>query len=124
MLPFLIFCLFAAIFDRVNAGFAALLMNLDPGFSAAICGPGAGVFFTGWIREASGSHAATLLVLGVLLISFGAVMFGFIRAANHHDAVAVLPVAWCRCEPDGRAMVQPPHLALCLQKIRCRKPVA
>jgi ACS family tartrate transporter-like MFS transporter len=34
--------------DRVNVGFAALQMNRELGFSAAVYGFGAGVFFVGY----------------------------------------------------------------------------
>src|SRR5271155_2341151 len=35
--------------DRVNIGFAALQMNQDLGFSAAVYGFGAGVFYLGYV---------------------------------------------------------------------------
>ena len=36
------------IFDRVNVSFAALTMNRDLGFSPAVYGFGAGLFFFGY----------------------------------------------------------------------------
>src|SRR5690242_4639757 len=35
--------------DRVNVGFAALTMNKDLGFSPAVYGFGAGIFFIGYV---------------------------------------------------------------------------
>ena len=46
--PLLMLCYFVAFLDRVNVGFAALAMNRDLGFNAAIFGFGAGVFFFGY----------------------------------------------------------------------------
>ncbi|WP_245513328.1 MFS transporter [Enterovirga rhinocerotis] len=45
IVPFLIVCYIISYLDRVNVGFAALTMNADLGFSAAVYGFGAGVFF-------------------------------------------------------------------------------
>jgi MFS transporter, ACS family, tartrate transporter len=41
--------------DRVNVGFAALAMNRDLGFSPAVFGFGAGIFFAGWARGVQSS---------------------------------------------------------------------
>jgi len=48
LLPFLLLLYVVAWLDRVNIGFAALQMNADLGFSAAVYGLGAGVFFIGY----------------------------------------------------------------------------
>jgi ACS family tartrate transporter-like MFS transporter len=48
LLPFLGVCYVVAWLDRVNVGFAALQMNADLGFNAAVYGFGAGVFFVGY----------------------------------------------------------------------------
>lgn len=48
LIPFLLLLYFVAYLDRVNVGFAALQMNQDLGFSAAVYGFGAGVFFLGY----------------------------------------------------------------------------
>ncbi|RVT97991.1 MFS transporter [Rhodovarius crocodyli] len=45
IVPFLILCYIISYLDRVNVGFAALTMNRDLGFSAAVYGLGAGIFF-------------------------------------------------------------------------------
>jgi ACS family tartrate transporter-like MFS transporter len=49
LLPFLFLLYIVCFLDRVNLGFAALQMNHDLGFSPAVYGFGAGVFFLGYI---------------------------------------------------------------------------
>jgi len=49
LIPFMGLLYLANYIDRVNAGFAALTMNKDLGFSPAIFGFGAGVFFIGYL---------------------------------------------------------------------------
>ena len=48
LLPFVLLLYVVAWLDRVNIGFAALQMNKDLGFSDAVYGFGAGVFFIGY----------------------------------------------------------------------------
>ncbi len=48
LIPFLTLLYVIAFIDRVNVGFAALQMNADLGFSAAMYGFGAGIFFLGY----------------------------------------------------------------------------
>lgn len=48
LLPFVLLLYVVAWFDRVNIGAAALQMNKDLGFSDAVYGFGAGVFFVGY----------------------------------------------------------------------------
>jgi len=48
IIPFLFICYVFAYLDRVNIGFAALQMKLDLGFSDAVYGLGAGIFFLGY----------------------------------------------------------------------------
>lgn len=48
LIPFLTLLYIINFLDRVNVGFAALTMNKDLGFSPAIFGFGAGVFFMGY----------------------------------------------------------------------------
>jgi ACS family tartrate transporter-like MFS transporter len=48
LIPFLMLLYVVAWLDRVNVGFAALQMNEALGFSAAVYGFGAGVFFVGY----------------------------------------------------------------------------
>jgi len=48
LIPFLTLLYVVNFLDRVNVGFAALTMNKDLGFSPAVFGFGAGVFFAGY----------------------------------------------------------------------------
>jgi ACS family tartrate transporter-like MFS transporter len=48
LMPFLCICYIAAFIDRVNVGFAKEQMMADLGFSTAIYGLGAGIFFIGY----------------------------------------------------------------------------
>lgn len=48
IVPFIMLLYFIAYIDRVNIGFAALTMNKDLGFSPAVFGFGAGIFFWGY----------------------------------------------------------------------------
>lgn len=49
LLPFLFIAYVVAYLDRVNIGFAAHRMQEDLGFSAAVYGLGAGIFFLGYV---------------------------------------------------------------------------
>jgi MFS transporter, ACS family, tartrate transporter len=49
LLPFLFLLYVVCYLDRVNVGFAALQMNRDLGFSPAVYGFGAGIFFLGYV---------------------------------------------------------------------------
>lgn len=49
IIPFLALCFFVAYLDRVNIGFAQLQMKGELGFSDAVYGLGAGVFFLGYV---------------------------------------------------------------------------
>ena len=48
LIPFMGLLYLVNYIDRVNVGFAALTMNQDLGFSPAVFGLGAGVFFFGY----------------------------------------------------------------------------
>src|SRR6185436_8232232 len=48
LIPFVTLLYVVSFLDRVNVGFAALTMNKDLGFSPAIYGIGAGIFFLGY----------------------------------------------------------------------------
>lgn len=48
VIPFLFLLYIVAFLDRVNVGFAALSMNKELGFSNAVYGLGAGIFFIGY----------------------------------------------------------------------------
>jgi MFS transporter, ACS family, tartrate transporter len=49
LIPYLMLCYFIAYLDRVNLGFAALTFKSDLGFSNAVFGLGAGIFFAGYL---------------------------------------------------------------------------
>src|SRR5690349_21676240 len=48
LVPFLFICYVASYLDRINIGFAQLQMKADLGFSDAVYGLGAGIFFIGY----------------------------------------------------------------------------
>jgi ACS family tartrate transporter-like MFS transporter len=48
LIPFMVLLYLVSYIDRTNAGFAALTMNRDLGFSPAVFGFGAGIFFIGY----------------------------------------------------------------------------
>ena len=48
LIPFMVVLYVVNFLDRVNVGFAALTMNKDLGFSPAVYGLGAGLFFAGY----------------------------------------------------------------------------
>ena len=64
LLPLLGFAYAIAYMDRINISFAATQMNRDLGFSAAVYGLGAGVFFI--------SYALFEVPSNLLLVRFGA----------------------------------------------------
>jgi MFS transporter, ACS family, tartrate transporter len=49
LIPFMFLLYIVAYLDRINVGFAALQMNEDLGFSDAVYGLGAGIFFLGYV---------------------------------------------------------------------------
>ena len=81
LIPFVTLLYIVSFLDRVNVGFAALTMNKDLGFSPAVYGIGAGIFFLGYgpfqfpanlILHRVGAHrwlSLILLVWGVLSTS-------------------------------------------------------
>src|ERR1700733_8685354 len=48
LIPFLVLCYVVSYLDRINVGFAKLQMLSDLGFSEAVYGLGAGIFFLGY----------------------------------------------------------------------------
>lgn len=86
LIPFLFLCFVIAILDRVNIGFAALQMNEDLGFSNAVFGFGAGIFFFGYfLLEVPGSAAMTKIGarkwISRIMVSWGllAVLMAFVE---------------------------------------------
>ena len=76
LLPFLFLCFAVAFLDRVNVGFAKLSMNSELGFSEAVYGFGAGIFFIGYfIMEVPGNlimaRVGARLWIARILITWG-----------------------------------------------------
>jgi ACS family tartrate transporter-like MFS transporter len=69
LIPFIMVMLFTNLLDRVNAGFAALTMNKDLGFTPAVFGFGAGLVFL--------SYALFQLPANIVLARVGAKRFVF-----------------------------------------------
>jgi MFS transporter, ACS family, tartrate transporter len=102
LIPFLFVCYIVAFLDRVNVGFAKLQMAPDLGFSDAVYGFGAGIFFLGYfafevpsnvILQRVGARvwiARIMITWGVLSSAFmftGHVRWGPVAAAlNCTDA--------------------------------------
>ncbi len=110
LIPFLFLCFAISILDRVNIGFAALRMNEDLGFSEAVYGFGAGIFFLGYfLLEVPGS--AMMSKIGArrwisrIMVSWGiiAIIMAFIQTPIQFYIVRFLLVwlklvstlAWC-----------------------------
>ena len=87
LIPFLMFIYLLAYLDRANLSVAKLQMQADLGFSDAVIGFGAGIFFLGYLLM---NVPASLLVerwsarklIAQIMISFGgvAVLMGFLGA--------------------------------------------
>ena len=76
LMPFLGLLYIVAFLDRVNVGFAALSMNKDLGFSNAVYGFGAGIFFIGYfLMEVPGNlimaKVGARLWIARILITWG-----------------------------------------------------
>jgi ACS family tartrate transporter-like MFS transporter len=81
LIPFMMLLYVVNYIDRVNVGFAALTMNKDLGFSPAVFGFGAGLFFLGYLLfqvpmsvalERTGARAS----ISAILIIWGAISAG------------------------------------------------
>jgi MFS transporter, ACS family, tartrate transporter len=74
LLPFMVLFYVVSFIDRVNVGFAALTMNKDLGFSPAVYGLGAGLFFV--------SYALFQVPANVILARVGAQRWVFLIMAT------------------------------------------
>lgn len=81
LLPFLFICYVCAYLDRVNVGFAKLKMMSDLGFSEAVYGLGAGVFFVGYLLFEVPSNLIMLKVGARIWIARIMVTWGLISGA-------------------------------------------
>jgi len=86
IVPFIMLLYFIAFIDRVNIGFAALTMNEDLGFSPAVFGLGAGIFFVGYFLFEVPSNlilnkVGARLWIARVMITWGIIsaIFAFIR---------------------------------------------
>jgi D-galactonate transporter len=80
--PFLFICYLAAYLDCVNVGFAKLQMLRELGFSDAVYGFGAGIFFLGYVLFEVPSNVIMLRVGARLWIARIMLTWGLISAAT------------------------------------------
>ena len=97
LLPFLLLLYVVAWIDRVNVGFAALQMNRALGFSAAVYGLGAGLFFLGYSVFEVPSNLLLARVgarrwIARIMISWGlvSIALAFVRTASGYYALRFL----------------------------------
>jgi len=97
ILPYIFFLYIIAFLDRVNVGYAALEMTRDLGFSSAVYGFGAGIFFFGYfLLEIPGclivEHWSARKWIARIMISWGvlAVIMGFIHTPTQFYVVRFL----------------------------------
>ena len=86
IVPFNMLLYFVSFIDRVNIGFASLTMNKDLGFSSAVFGFGAGIFFLGYFLFEVPSNiildrVGARLWIARVMVTWGliSVAFAFIR---------------------------------------------
>ena len=86
IVPFIMLLYFISFIDRVNIGFASLTMNKDLGFSSAVFGFGAGIFFLGYFLFEVPSNiildrVGARLWIARVMVTWGliSVAFAFIR---------------------------------------------
>ncbi|WP_258002289.1 MFS transporter [Burkholderia sp. WAC0059] len=87
LLPFLFLCYVVAYLDRTNIGFAQLQMKQDLGFSDAVYGLGAGVFFLGYAlcevpTNLVVKRFGTRWTLARILVPWGLVSIAMIHVSN------------------------------------------
>ena len=81
LLPFLFLLYVVAYLDRINVGFAALQMKEQLGFSDAVYGLGAGIFFGGYFLFQVPSNLVLQRVGARRWVAFLMVLWGIISAA-------------------------------------------
>src|SRR6188472_356470 len=98
IVPFIMLLYFIAFIDRVNIGFAALTMNKDLGFSPAVFGLGAGIFFLGYFIFEVPSNlilnkVGARLWIARVMITWGIIsgIFAFIRGETSFLILGILP---------------------------------
>src|SRR6187399_793057 len=82
LIPFITLLFVVGFIDRSNVGFAALTMNRDMGFSPAVYGLGAGIFFLGYLTFQIPT-AVLLARLGARRVIFCVMLvWGLVSASN------------------------------------------
>jgi ACS family tartrate transporter-like MFS transporter len=81
LIPFMFLLYIVAYLDRINVGFAALQMNRDLGFSDAVYGLGAGIFFLGYVLFEIPSNLILHRVGARAWIARIMITWGFVSAA-------------------------------------------
>jgi len=126
LMPFLGFLYIVAFLDRVNVGYAALMMNKDLGFSNAIYGLGAGIFFIGYfVMEIPGNlimaKVGARMWIARILITWGIVsgltafvttptefylvrFFLGVAEASFFPGIIYYLGTWCRSEDQAKAV--------------------
>src|SRR5262245_42871689 len=94
LLPFLFVCYMAAFLDRVNVGFAKVQMVADLGFSNAVYGLGAGIFFIGYFLFEVPSNlilerVGARLWIARIMVVWGIISFCMIFVANATQFYAI-----------------------------------
>src|SRR4051812_36318462 len=82
LIPFMGLLYLVNYLDRVNAGFAALTMNKDLGFSPSIFGLGAGIFFAGYLLFQIPSNIILERIGARVAVCFMMAAWGAISAAT------------------------------------------
>ena len=126
LMPFLGLLYIVAFLDRVNVGYAALSMNKDLGFSSAVYGLGAGIFFIGYfIMEVPGNLIMTKvgarLWIARILITWGIIsgltawvstpmqfytvrFFLGVAEASFFPGIIYYLSTWCRSQDQAKAV--------------------
>ena len=89
LIPFLFLCYIVAFLDRVNVGFAKLQMAGDLGYSDAVYGFGAGIFFIGYFLFEVPSNVILERVgarmwIARIMITWGIISSAFLFAGQIH----------------------------------------
>jgi MFS transporter, ACS family, tartrate transporter len=97
LLPFVFLLYIIAYLDRANVAFAKLSMSADLGFSEAVFGFGAGIFFVGYfLLEIPGAliveHWSARRWIARILVSWGGftILVGFVHSQNQFYAARFL----------------------------------
>ncbi|OPY88232.1 MAG: putative tartrate transporter [Smithella sp. PtaU1.Bin162] len=126
LMPFLCLLYIIAFLDRVNVSYAALSMNKDLGFSNAVYGFGAGIFFIGYfVMEIPGNlimaRVGARIWIARILISWGIIagltalvstphqfylvrFFLGVAEASFFPGIIYYLGTWCRAQDQAKAV--------------------